>query len=83
MALPDLARADDSELLVDTQAETFVVLGEKGRAHVFSPQGKHVTSVRYNPTSITRRQERGLWRPATRDEAAALREAVRGRGGEA
>lgn len=81
MALPDLDRADDSELLVDVRAETYVVLGDKGRAHVFSPQGKHVTSVRYNPASITRRQERGLWRPATRDEAAALREAVRGQGG--
>jgi len=77
MALPDLARAADEDVLVDTQAETFVVLGERGRAHVFSPRGKHVTSVRYNPASITRRRERGFWRPATRDEAAALREAVK------
>lgn len=77
MALPDLARADEDDLLVDVRAETFVVLGEKGRAHVFSPQGKHVTSVRYNPASISRRRERGQWRPATRDEAAALKEAVK------
>jgi hypothetical protein len=76
MALPDLARADDGDVLVDVRAETFVVLGEKGRAHVFSPQGKHVTSVRYNPASITRRRERGQWRQASKDEAAGLREAV-------
>lgn len=76
MALPDLARADDADVLVDVRAETFVVLGEKGRAHVFSPQGKHVTSVRYNPASISRRRDRGLWRQASKDEAAGLREAV-------
>lgn len=76
MALPDLARADDADVLVDVQAETFVVLGEKGRAHVFSPQGKHVTSVRYNPASISRRRDRGQWRQASKDEAAGLRDAV-------
>lgn len=76
MALPDLARADDADVLVDVRAETFVVLGEKGRAHVFSPQGKHVTSVRYNPASISRRRDRGQWRQASKEEAAGLREAV-------
>lgn len=80
MALPDLARAGSDQILVDVRAETMVVLGDKGRAHVFSPEGKLVTSVRYNPASIERRRERGQWRPAQKDEAQALRAAVAGQG---
>lgn len=76
MALPDLARATPEDFLVDVRADTFVVLGERGRAHVFSPEGKHVTSVRYNPDSITRRRDRGLWRPASREEISAFEEKV-------
>lgn len=83
MALPDLARAQQEQILVDVRQETLVVLGERGRAHVFSPEGKHVTSVRYNPASIERRRERGLWRPAKQEEAAALRAAVAGQGADA
>ncbi len=82
MALPDLARAGEDQILVDVRAETLVVLGDKGRAHVFSPEGKLVTSVRYNPASIERRRERGQWRPAEKDEAQALRAAVAGQGNE-
>lgn len=82
MALPDLARAGEDQILVDVRAETLVVLGDKGRAHVFSPEGKLVTSVRYNPASIERRRERGQWRPAGKDEAQALRAAVAGQGNE-
>lgn len=83
MALPDLARASKDQILVDVRAETLVVLGDKGRAHVFSPEGKLVTSVRYNPASIERRRERGQWRPAEKEEAQALRAAVAGQGAEA
>jgi hypothetical protein len=76
MALPDLARAPERDILVDVRAETLVVLGDRGRAHVFTPAGKLVTSVRYNPASIARRRQRGQWRPAKTEEAAALRQAV-------
>lgn len=76
MALPDLAQAKSDDFLVDVRADTMVVLGERGRAHVFSPEGKHVTSVRYSPASISRRRERGQWRPARRDEVASLKENV-------
>lgn len=80
MALPDLAQAPPDDILVDVRAETLVVLGEKGRAHVFSPEGKHVTSVRYNPDSIARRRERKLWRAADTDEIRELRQAVAAQG---
>lgn len=80
-ALADLARAGGEQLLVDTRRETLVVLGAKGRAHLFSPGGKHVTSIRFEPGAIERRRDRRRWRPASPDEIEALRAAVRGRSG--
>lgn len=74
MALADLARAGDEAVLVDRRQDTLVVLGERGRTHVFSAEGKHVTSIRYPPEAIERRRQRDLWRPAAPEEVAALRE---------
>jgi len=76
MALADLARAAPADLLVDTRRETLVVVGDRGRAHVFNQQGKLVTSVRYSPAVIERRRQNGLWRPAAADEVRILRERV-------
>jgi hypothetical protein len=76
MALADLARAAPADLLVDTRRETLVVVGDRGRAHVFNQQGKLVTSVRYSPAVIERRRQNGLWRPAAADEVKVLRERV-------
>lgn len=74
MALADLARAGTEAVLVDRRQDTLVVLGDRGRTHVFSAEGKHVTSVRYPPETIERRRQRDLWRPAAPEEVAALRE---------
>jgi len=76
MALADLARAAPGDLLVDTRRETLVVVGDRGRAHVFNQQGKLVTSVRYSPAVIEKRRQNGLWRPAAADEVKILRERV-------
>jgi hypothetical protein len=81
MALADLARAGAEEVLVDRRQDTLVVLGDRGRTHVFSAAGKHVTSIRYAPEAIERRRQRDLWRPAAPEEVAALRERVAGAGG--
>ena len=78
MALADLAQAKDENVFLDTRHRTFVVLGERGRAHVFNRQGKLVTSVRYSSDSIERRQGQGRWRPLPKDEVAALRVMVGG-----
>jgi hypothetical protein len=80
MALADLARAGAEAVLVDRRQDTLVVLGDRGRTHVFSAQGKHVTSVRYPPETIERRRQRDLWRPAAPEEVAALRARVAGAG---
>lgn len=73
MALADLASAGADEILYDTRRQTLIVLGERGRAHVFNQDGKLVTSVRYSPASIARRRSQGSWRPASSREAADLR----------
>ena len=74
MALADLARATPEDLLFDVRRETLVVVGERGRAHVFNRAGKLVTSVRYSPAVIAKRRQNGLWRPAAADEVRTLRE---------
>lgn len=79
MALRDLARAADGDVLLDTRRQTLVVLGERGRAHVFNDAGKLVTSIRYNPAAIDRRRQRGLWRPADKERVSALRQRVASR----
>ena len=76
MALQDLAQANDQDFLVDRRHETVIVLGERGRAHVWSRRGKLVTSIRYSPDSIERKRKLEIWRPATAQEANELRKAV-------
>lgn len=76
MAMADLARATPENLLFDTRRETLVVVGDRGRAHVFNLAGKLVTSVRYNPAIIEKRRQNGLWRPAAAEEIRKVREQV-------
>lgn len=76
MAQRDLARARPEGLFIDTRYDTLVVLGEKGRAHVFNRDGKLVTSLRHTPDSIARRQKQGIWRQAREEEVAGLKERV-------
>ena len=82
MALADLARASAHEVLADVERDTLVVLGEKGRAHVFNREGRHVTSIRYTQGALDKRRARGLWRPARPDEIASLLTAVKTAGSE-
>ncbi len=74
MAFADLARGDAERVLFDRRHETLIVLGERGRAHVFNPEGKLVTSIRYSPESIERKKRQEIWRPASDEEVAALRD---------
>ena len=76
MAFADLEQAKVDDILFDTRRETLVVLGDRGRAHVFNPFGRLVTSIRYSPTAIEKRRRRGLWKPATDDQIGALKKQV-------
>jgi hypothetical protein len=72
MAIADLAAAKPDQLLYDTRQNTLVVIGDRGRAHVFNLEGKLVTSVRYPPHTVARRRETGLWRAAEPGEVKVL-----------
>lgn len=74
MALADFARATPENLLFDTRRETLVVVGDRGRAHVFNKEGKLVTSIRYSPAVIEKRRQNGMWRPAAREEVDEVRQ---------
>lgn len=76
MAFADLEQAKDEKILFDTRRETLVVVGDRGRAHIFNPSGRLVTSIRYSPTAIGKRRQKGLWKPATRDQIGALKKQV-------
>ncbi len=77
MAIADFEGASVDAIAFDERKRTFVVVGERGRCHVFSPQGKLVTSVRYPAPTIERRRKSGQWRAASSEEVSALRQALR------
>ncbi len=62
-ALRDARNAPADRLLLDTARQTVIVLGPRGRAHVFSPEGRHVTSLQLDPGELDRKVHRGRWRP--------------------
>lgn len=64
-ALRDALQARDDAIFRDTQEQTWVVLGPRRRVHVFSDDGRHVTSVTYPGETIRQRTARGKWRPET------------------
>jgi hypothetical protein len=72
-ALDDAREANPESVMVDESRGTLVVLGERGRTHFFTPDGKLVSSVRYGKDAIARKIKHDRWRPATAEEARVLR----------
>lgn len=72
-AYPDAGEASDDAILWDLDQNTIIVLGGKGRVHVFTPHGKHVTSVMMQGQAIERRQHMGRWRLAEPEERGEFR----------
>lgn len=72
-AYPDAGEASDDAILWDIDQSTIVVLGGKGRVHVFSPQAKHVTSVVMQRPAVERRRQQGRWRLAEPEERGEFR----------
>ena len=62
-AMADAAAAPDERILKDVERHTLVVLGPKNRAHVFTPDGRHVTSLQLRPGELDRKVGRGRWCP--------------------
>ena len=72
-AMNDVAHASDEHFFHDTRRNTVVVLGGRGRAHVFSAAGQHVTSLRLDPGELRRKTERQRWTPLDASAVVELR----------
>ncbi|GMV40309.1 MAG: hypothetical protein AMXMBFR64_20250 [Myxococcales bacterium] len=73
VAVSDAMTAPEERLLWDTERSTVVVLGPKSRAHVFTQEGRHVTSLLLRPGEVDRKAGRARWRPMVREQIASFR----------
>jgi hypothetical protein len=72
-AMNDVVQASPDQFFHDTRRNTVVVLGARGRAHVFTAAGQHVTSLRLDPGELKRKTERQRWTPLDPEAAASLK----------
>ncbi len=75
-ALEDAAGALDEQLFWDEWTSTVVVLGARGRAHVFSPEGRHITSLALRKEEVQGRRRKRRWRPLEGERRRLFREAL-------
>ncbi len=76
-AFRDLQNSDGESVYRDTTTGAVVVVGRKGRVHIFSGTGKLVTSVHLGKQDVERRLVDGRWNPLDRTTFATWRETVR------
>lgn len=82
-AFTDAAGASDEKLFFDMAEKTVVVVGPRGRCHVFTRDARHVTSLTLEPGDLDLRVTRKRWRPLEPALVTAFRQALgRRRGGE-
>lgn len=77
MARQDFASSRNDRVFMDVQESTFIIVGPKGRTHVFAPTGKHVTSLQLDGAAVADRIRRNRWRPAPLEELKNFRRLVR------
>ncbi len=68
-AFDDLAAAPEQNFYRDRDRQSIVVIGRKSRAHVFSPEGRHVTSLLMPADKLERRLRRKRYIPLSPEEA--------------
>jgi hypothetical protein len=67
-AWQDALSASEEAILWDKQENTYVVLGPRNRVHVFSQEGRHVTSLVLARDAVRTRRQRRRWLPLTREQ---------------
>ncbi len=72
-ALEELMAAAVEDFFFDEKTGTTIVCGSQGRAHVFSSEGRHVTSFLLRPGSVDFRLRTQRWCAIPPAEAAAFR----------
>jgi hypothetical protein len=75
-AWEDAFSAHEEWILWDRHERTFVVLGPRNRVHVFSAQGRHVTSLVLATEAVRNRMRRGRWLPLTEDQREQFGSAI-------
>ncbi len=75
-AQEDVRGVDPSKILLDRRTGAFIVLGPRSRVHVFSAEGKHVTSLNLTGDKVERRMVTKRWRPASRVEGRHFLSAI-------
>ena len=75
-ALEDVREAAPDRFFLDQKAGTAVVLGSRGRAHVFNRTGRHVTSFNLRPPEVDTRLRSERWKIMSPDEAASFRQLI-------
>ena len=75
-ALEDARQAKAAETFFDEKARTYIVCGPKGRAHVFNPEGRHVTSFSLRPDGVEFRLRTQRWRTLPAAEFTTFRQAL-------
>ncbi len=75
-AWEDVFGASEESILWDKHEKTYVVLGPRNRVHVFSQEGRHVTSLVLRAEAARSRQRRKRWLPLTRDQREQFGSAI-------
>jgi hypothetical protein len=75
-AMRDVLDVPDDRLLLDGRRETVVVLGPKLRAHIFSMEGRHITSIQMEEGELDRKIGRKRWKLLPPERMRQFRVAV-------
>jgi len=75
-AWEDAFSAPEDSILWDKHEKTFVVLGPRNRVHVFSPEGRHVTSLVMAGEAVRSRKRRKRWLTLTDDQRERFGSAI-------
>lgn len=75
-AMADLSQARPERMYWDVKTKAVVVWAERGRCHIFSDQGKHVTSFVIEPDAVRIRLKKRRWTALEADRRLAFMEAV-------
>ena len=76
-AIGDARKVTKEKLMYDVRNDTIVVLGPKGRAHIFSMKGRHVTSIQLEEGELKRKSEKSFWRPPTPQQQTVFLEILK------
>lgn len=72
-AIDDVAAATPDDFYRDTVRDSLIVVGKAGRCHVFTPDGRHLTSLLLPGDQLERRKRTLRYQPVPPEQLPALR----------